>query len=516
MIKSFRHRASWSTVACGSRAGSGRETWRQVPKGMPSLERTNLPGNPGWAEATALLREQVATGHAPDFETRLDLARLLLSSGRRDEAHQAFLKLASEAERAGETARAVAVLRRMAVAWPGSEDVERRLADIARQLPASTTQAPSREAALPLPPLRPSEGRIPEASVGPEPPSALGESLSEIEALLDEPGLAEVPSPDAVPGIPAPAVGRGDLSDETVPDEFLDLAVEILRLTPATSVQTASASPNAILASPLFSGLSEQEVLAILRRLQVADYETGDILVTEGEEGQNVFVVSSGRVNVFVRSPTGRDVLVALLGEGDFFGEVSAISGRRRTATVSAATSCGLLELSKTDVDLIARAHPRVKNALDSAFVQRAGNLAAAVARTIDLTAQGRRPVWPEPLVPPRAPASLPCADPGRTPGGGRAHPRRVGHRARAGGARGQGESPAPEDREGGLPGGTGSLPEPPEADGQLARGGVSARTLRWPIPQAGSGRERLPALAGPDGPREDRADPRGRVSPSR
>ncbi len=360
-----------------------------MPKGIPSVERTSLPGNTGWAEASALLRKQVASGDAPDFETRLDLARLLLSAGRRDEAHEALLNLASEAERAGQTARAVAVLRRMAAAWPGSGDVERRLADIARQRPGLAAQAPTREAALPLPPLRRPEERTPEASVDPEPPSALAESLSGIESLFDEPALADVSPLDVAPGSPAPVAGRGEPADETAPDDFLDLAIEILRLTPAASAQTAAASPKGIFASPLFYGLSEQEVLAILRRLRVADYEAGDILVTEGEEGQTVFVVCSGRVNVFVRSPTGRDVLVALLGEGDFFGEVSAISGSRRTATIAAATPCGLLELSKTDVDLIARAHPRVKNALDSAFVQRAGNLTAAVARTIDLTAQG-------------------------------------------------------------------------------------------------------------------------------
>ena len=354
-----------------------------MPGERSSEVRNSLPGDARWAEAAARLRQQLASGEAPDFETRLKLAELLLASGRRDQARQAYLSLASAAEREGRTARAVAMLQRMDAAWPGRREVERRLADLARGHRAG--QGPPSDTALPELPLRRPDPRAPVA-LGSEPSSALGDSLSEIEVLLGEPALMEAPAPEKVPGSPAPAEEKDEPPGGTAPDDFLDLAAEVFRATPAPGEPSGGVN---LLASPLFAALSEGEALAILRRLRVADYEPGDILVTEGEEGQDLFVISGGRANVFVRSPTGRDVLVALLGEGDFFGELSAISGRRRKATVSAATACELLVLSKSDLDRIARAHPRVREALDEAFIQRAGSLAAAVARAIDLTAQG-------------------------------------------------------------------------------------------------------------------------------
>jgi CRP-like cAMP-binding protein len=341
------------------------------------VEHEDVPRELSWADAAAVLRRQLDAGEAPDFDTRLRLAEVLLAAGRNDEAFQAFLDLVSEAEREGRTARAIAVLRRMEVSWPDDPAIESRFVEIARKHPGAEVELPAEElAAPPLPSLEALERELETA----ERPSDLGDSLDEIEALLDEPVLDDVPPFDEV-------VEITELDDAE--PEFLELAAEVLRVPPPAAPQPDEASPRGIQASPLFSGLSEQEMMAILRRLRVADYEAGDILVTEGEQSQSVYVLSSGRANVFVRSPTGRDVLVALLGEGDFFGELSTISGSRRTATVSAATGCEVLELSKSDVDQIARTHPRVRDALDAAFVRRASNLAAAVARTIDLTAQG-------------------------------------------------------------------------------------------------------------------------------
>jgi cAMP-dependent protein kinase regulator len=58
--------------------------------------------------------------------------------------------------------------------------------------------------------------------------------------------------------------------------------------------------------------------------------------------------------------------------EGTFFGEISILSGKPRTATVTAATHCELLELDRSTLDEITKTHPHVQSVLEEFYIQRA------------------------------------------------------------------------------------------------------------------------------------------------
>ena len=103
--------------------------------------------------------------------------------------------------------------------------------------------------------------------------------------------------------------------------------------------------------------------------------------VTEGEPGQSLFVLTTGTVKVFVRDPAGRNVALCPLGEGAFFGEIATLSGRPRSATVTAASRCELLELDKATLDAILKVHPRVRDVLEEHYIARASDPEAAVIR---------------------------------------------------------------------------------------------------------------------------------------
>ena len=105
--------------------------------------------------------------------------------------------------------------------------------------------------------------------------------------------------------------------------------------------------------------------------------------------GQSVFVLASGAAKVFVRSPSGRNFPVAELRDGDFFGEISSLSGRPRSATVTAAARCELLELDRPTLDEIARAHPRVAEVLEEFYIRRASSPEAAAVRAVPLSDAG-------------------------------------------------------------------------------------------------------------------------------
>ncbi|HEV7498490.1 MAG TPA: cyclic nucleotide-binding domain-containing protein, partial [Vicinamibacteria bacterium] len=146
-----------------------------------------------------------------------------------------------------------------------------------------------------------------------------------------------------------------------------------------------------MVASRLFKDLSDEELLAIVRGLRLSTYEAGDVVVTEGEPGQSLFTLTTGRVKVFVANPDRRNFEVAALEEGDFFGEISSLSGRPRSATVVAASACELLELDRPTLDSIARTHERVRDVLEAAYIQRASSPEAAAVRAVNLPDSGTR-----------------------------------------------------------------------------------------------------------------------------
>jgi hypothetical protein len=115
--------------------------------------------------------------------------------------------------------------------------------------------------------------------------------------------------------------------------------------------------------SSLFDDFSQQELLAVMRGLELLVFDPGDIIVAQGEAGDSIFILTSGIAKAFVRQPGGVKK-VRTLHDGDFFGEISLLHGGERTATVTAATRCELLELDRPTLDVIAAAHPRVREVL--------------------------------------------------------------------------------------------------------------------------------------------------------
>ena len=104
----------------------------------------------------------------------------------------------------------------------------------------------------------------------------------------------------------------------------------------------------------------------MIRGLRFLTFEPGDIIVGDAEPGDSLFVISSGRVKAFVKGPRGRYREAREMGEGDFFGEIALLQGKPRTATVTAAESCELLELEREMVTSLAATRPRVRDVLES------------------------------------------------------------------------------------------------------------------------------------------------------
>ena len=87
---------------------------------------------------------------------------------------------------------------------------------------------------------------------------------------------------------------------------------------------------------PIFSLLDEHELETILRLSTTRKYSKGNIIFLQDESGDTLFFILRGSVKVSVYSEKGKEVILSFLNEGDFFGEMSLLDGKPRSATVIA------------------------------------------------------------------------------------------------------------------------------------------------------------------------------------
>lgn len=101
--------------------------------------------------------------------------------------------------------------------------------------------------------------------------------------------------------------------------------------------------------------LQPEKIAMLLNKLNEQTYTAGDDIITQGEQGDKYFLIKSGRAAVFKNmsgatdGPDKQNKQVAVLGEGDTFGEEALITGARRNATVRALGETVVLALSRDD-----------------------------------------------------------------------------------------------------------------------------------------------------------------------
>ena len=106
----------------------------------------------------------------------------------------------------------------------------------------------------------------------------------------------------------------------------------------------------------LFGALPERVLEELASELQVLEVPAGTYVFREGEAASCMFVVVQGDVDVLKKSRAGLDSRVAVLGPGDWFGEMSIIDVQPRSATVLTVSPCRLVKITAADLDRLYRA----------------------------------------------------------------------------------------------------------------------------------------------------------------
>jgi len=98
---------------------------------------------------------------------------------------------------------------------------------------------------------------------------------------------------------------------------------------------------------PLFSGLTEAQLETLAAGSARRSYPKGRTIVSEGEPSQSMYILLAGRAKVQRSDSEGKEVILAVLGSGEFFGEMSLIDDSPRSASVITLEPCEFMAVSK-------------------------------------------------------------------------------------------------------------------------------------------------------------------------
>jgi len=111
----------------------------------------------------------------------------------------------------------------------------------------------------------------------------------------------------------------------------------------------------------LFSGLKENERQLIIQAAIKKVYAKNTIILSEGDTTDSLYMVCSGKVKVSIIDEYGKEIILAILGAGEYFGEMTAmVEGTSRSACVMTREPCELMILQKEDFRKIVKSNPDI------------------------------------------------------------------------------------------------------------------------------------------------------------
>jgi CRP-like cAMP-binding protein len=113
---------------------------------------------------------------------------------------------------------------------------------------------------------------------------------------------------------------------------------------------------------PVFSRLPDALITRMAASFKTEQVTLGNKLVVEGGEENKFFIIAQGQVEVLSKGAHGSDLRIALLTEGEYFGEIELVTNRTSDVTARTITPCVLLTLSRKELDSILNSAPSLND----------------------------------------------------------------------------------------------------------------------------------------------------------
>ncbi len=127
----------------------------------------------------------------------------------------------------------------------------------------------------------------------------------------------------------------------------------------------------------IFSPLSRDEMKKLIERVGVKTFASGETPVRQGDPGDSFYIIKSGKVDVVVEKSSGGSSLVATLGPGNFFGEMSLLTGAARTATILVKEDAEFIVIDKEGFRSTLANNPSIAESMSHILSERQAGLDA-------------------------------------------------------------------------------------------------------------------------------------------
>lgn len=140
----------------------------------------------------------------------------------------------------------------------------------------------------------------------------------------------------------------------------------------------------------LFSSLPSEGIDKILSNSLIRHYPKNSTIFVRGEDGDRLFAILQGRVKISIFSEEGREIVLAVMRTGDFFGEIAFLDGHARTADATAVEDCEILSIGRGDFYPILEGHPDIYRKIIMVLCERLRQTNEAIEDSIFLTVPAR------------------------------------------------------------------------------------------------------------------------------
>ena len=142
--------------------------------------------------------------------------------------------------------------------------------------------------------------------------------------------------------------------------------------------------------APLFATIDQETAESLIAQMTSARLERGDVLFHEGDQGDRLYVIGEGKIKLGRTSSDGRENLLAILGPGEMFGELSLFDPGPRTATATAVAETQVVSMSHDQLKNFLAARPGVATTLLAALARRLRRTNESLADLVFTDVPGR------------------------------------------------------------------------------------------------------------------------------
>ncbi len=122
---------------------------------------------------------------------------------------------------------------------------------------------------------------------------------------------------------------------------------------------------------PIFQNLSDEHLLLIARGFMINKVKEGEFIFYQSDESTDLYIILDGAVKACLLDPEGKELVLSIFKKGDFFGELSLIDGKPRSATIIAIKNSIVGILKREQFLTLLKNNPMIAISLLSALVER-------------------------------------------------------------------------------------------------------------------------------------------------